>query len=250
MDKTDRLLDPVSRDFCSLDYECAYIDGRSVRMFYKYIESASFKFNSEVIKRGWRRFGCYYFHPVCKDCNECKSLRIDVNNFNYSKSQKRAKKRNSKTSIVVQEPTISSTHIDLYNKFHNYKNIKDGWKQKDISYAEYLENFVDGAGNFGKEVLYIRDQKVIGVDLIDILEDGISSIYFFYDPSYSNLSLGVFSLLYQVEIAKKLNLEWVYLGYWVDGCKAFSYKTNFKPQQILDGFPAIDKEPIWIDTEL
>ncbi len=248
MNKIEDPLYPNSKDFSMLDYECAYIDGLKVRMNYKYVQNATLEFCTAVIQRGWRRFGYYYFHPICKDCNECKSLRIDVDSFTLRKSQKKAKKRNQDTKIIVQKPTITKMHVDLYNNFHNFKSQKDGWKQKNISFRDYRENFVEGAGEFGKEVLYIRDNTLIGVDLIDILEDGISSIYFFYDPSYSNLSLGTYSLLYQIELAKILELRWIYLGYYVEGCKAFAYKPNFTPQQILDGFPSVDVKPIWVDV--
>ncbi len=250
MNKSNELLHPYSRDFSMLDYECAYIPDNKVRMHYKYVPRASTAFCTAVIQRGWRRFGKYYFHPVCKDCNACKSLRIEVGNFTPSKSQKKATKRNTNTRIIVQKPTISQMHINLYDKYHHFKSDKDGWKQKSISYQEYHENFVEGAHEFGKEVLYIVDDKLVGVDLIDILEDGISSIYFFYDPDYARLSLGTFSLLYQIKLAKILELEWIYLGYWVEGCKAFAYKPNFKPHQLLDGFPDIEIIPEWKDIEL
>ncbi len=245
MNKSQNLLNPDSKDFCMLDYECAYIKGNYVRMNYKYVKKATKEFNSAVIKRGWRRFGNYYFHPICDGCNECKSLRINVNEFKLTRSQKKAKNRNRDTKIIVQKPTISSLHLALYNKYHNFKSQKDGWRQKSISSRDYMENFVEGAGDFGKEVLYIKDEKLIGVDLIDIMDDGISSIYFFYDPDFARLSLGTYSLIYQIELAKILELEWIYLGYWVDGCKAFAYKPNFKPQQILDGFPDINIKPTW-----
>jgi len=87
----------------------------------------------------------------------------------------------------------------------------------------------------------------VGVDLIDILDDGISSIYFYHDPDYAHLSLGIFSLLYQIGLAQYNNLDYIYLGYWVDGCKSFAYKTDLKPQQILDGFPDISSAPNWTD---
>jgi arginine-tRNA-protein transferase len=228
-----------------LDYECSYIEGNSVRMNYKYVHDASLAFNAAVIKRGWRRFGNYYFHPICNGCNECKSLRIDVENFTLSRSQKKANNRNKDTRIIVQKPTISNLHLSLYDKYHHFKSKNDGWKHKSITTRNYIENFVEGAGDMGKEVLYIKDDKLIGVDLIDIVEDGISSIYFFYDPDFSRLSLGTYSLLYQIKLAKILDLKWIYLGYYVDGCKAFAYKTNFKPQQILDGFPDIEDKPNW-----
>jgi len=78
---------------------------------------------------------------------------------------------------------------------------------------------------------------LIGVDLIDILDDGISAIYFFYDPEYSKLSLGVYSLLYQIELANILDLEWVYLGYWVDGCRALPINLTSNLKRYWMDFP-------------
>lgn len=228
-----------------LDYECAYLPEKKVRMNYKYVPNASKAFSTAVIHRGWRRFGKYYFHPICEGCNECKSIRINVDEYHYTKSQRRTIKRNKETKIIIQKPTLTQAHVDLYNKYHAYKHGKDEWKFMEISQREYNENFVDGAQDFGKEVLYIRDEKLIGVDLIDILDDGISSIYFYYDPDYNRLSLGTYSLLYQINLANILDLKWVYLGYWVDGCKAFAYKPNFQPQELLDGFPAITEKADW-----
>jgi arginine-tRNA-protein transferase len=214
-------------------------------MHYKHIEEATNQFSSAVIQRGWRRFGKYYFYPICNGCNGCKSLRIDVDKFKLSKSQRRAMKRNKNTRIIIQKPSNSKDHIDLYNKYHNWKAQKDGWRGSSITPREYFENFADGAHKFGKEGLYIRDNKLIGVDLFDIVEDGISSVYFYYDPDYAHLSLGTFSLLYQIDLTKRLGLKYIYLGYWVDGCKAFAYKDNFPPEEILDGFPPLDEEPDW-----
>ncbi len=236
---------PKSTDFSMLDYDCAYLKGKNVRMSYKHIEHATQEYNTALINRGWRRFGLYYFHPICEGCNECKSLRIDVNAFKLRKSQKKAIKRNKNTEIIIQKPTLSRAHIELYNKYHAYKHKQDDWTHRNISPREYKENFVEGAHDFGKEVLYLVNGNLVGVDLIDILDDGISSIYFYYDPDYLNLSLGTYSLLYQVELAKVLDLSWIYLGYWVDGCKAFAYKTKFEPQEILDGFPKVDELSVW-----
>ncbi len=238
---------PKSTDFCTLDYDCSYLKNKKVRMHYKYVTKANMTFNSAVIQRGWRRFGNYYFYPICKDCNECKSLRIDVKKFKPSKSQKKAIKKNKDTHIIVQKPSVDPQYIKLYNKYHQWKDKKDGWNSKNISFSEYYENFVEGAHDFAKEVLYIRDNKLIAVDLIDILEDGISAIYFYYDPDYAKYSLGIYSLIKQIEFAKILNKDYIYLGYWVDGCKAFAYKTNFKGLELLDGFPDLLEKANWIE---
>ena len=245
MNKAQDIFNPPSTDFCMLDYECAYIPGRSVRMNYKFIEKANKDYVTAVVQRGWRRFGKYFFYPICNGCNECKSLRIDAQDFKPSKSQRKAIKKNKETKIHIQRPSISTAHIELYNKYHNFKADKDGWRQRDISHKEYFENFVDGAHNFGREVLYYVGDKLVGVDLIDIVNDGISAIYFYYDPDYAELSLGIYSLLMQIDLAKKLGLRYIYLGYWVDGCQAFAYKRNFKPLELLDGFPDIQQQPQW-----
>jgi len=239
------LLNPPSTDFSMLDYDCAYIPGNKVRMHYKYVSNASKKFATAVITRGWRRFGKYFFHPICNGCSECKSLRINAKEYHFTKSQKKAIRRNKNTKIIVQEPSLTSAHISLYNKYHAHKSRTDNWQHRNISQREYHENFVDGAHDFGKEVLYIVDDKLVGVDLIDVLDDGISSIYFYYDPDYARLSLGTYSLLYQIKLAGILDLPWIYLGYWVDGCKAFAYKPKFQPQEILEDFPHISELPQW-----
>jgi arginine-tRNA-protein transferase len=243
-------LNPPSTDFCSLDYDCSYLPNKKVRMFYKYTSRANKSFVTAVIQRGWRRFGNYYFYPICRDCNACKSLRIDVENFRLSKSQKRVIKKNRETKVHLQEPKWRQSHIKLYNKYHKWKFLKDKWKFNEITGIDYYENFVEGAYDFGKEVVFSKDDKLIGVDLIDILEDGISAIYFFYDPDYAHLSLGTYSLLYQIYLAKEMGLKYIYLGYWVDGCKAFAYKPRFKPQEILDGFPQINETPKWRKFEI
>jgi len=246
MTKENNRLYPQSTDFCTLDYECAYLDGKSVRMNYKYVRNSNMDFNSAVIERGWRRFGNYYFYPICNGCNECKSLRIDVENFKPSKSQRKALNRNKNTTYIIQKPTVTIAHVNLYNKYHAWRSKKSNWKEhSDISKIEYYENFAEGAFDFGKEVLYYIDNKLVGVDLIDITNDGISSIYFYYDPDYERNSLGIYSLVKQVEFAKILNKKWIYLGYWVDGCRSFEYKAKFKPLEILDGFPDIKEAPAW-----
>jgi len=232
-------------EYSILDYECPYLPNRNARMYYRFIPKATKKYASSLIERGYRRFGYSYFHPVCNGCDECKSLRIDVKNFKLSKSQKRVIKKNKDTKIIITKPTITFDHVNLYNKFHKFKSQKSGWNYTEIDLQTYYEEFVVGAHDFGKEILYFKDDKLIGVDLIDILDNGISAIYFFYDPDFEKLSLGIYSLLVEIDIAKKLNLDWIYLGYWVKGCKSFAYKTAFKPYELLDGFYDIYQEPNW-----
>jgi len=249
MNKVYDPLYPASTDFCMLDYTCAYLPDKKVRMRYKHIHHASKEFTTAAVNHGWRRFGKYFFYPICHECDACKSLRIDVNRFSPSKSQRRAIRKNRETKISIQRPSLSKEHISLYNRYHTWKSIKDQWKHREIHQKEYFENFVDGAHDFGREILYHKGGKLIGVDLIDIVNDGISAIYFYHDPEYAPLSLGTYSLLYQIELAKQMKLPYIYLGYWVDGCQAFAYKRNFQPLDLLDGFPDLQVEPDWINSK-
>ena len=224
---------------------CAYLPGKRMRMHSKEVANVSKTFATAVAQRGWRRFGRSFVYPACVDCTECKSIRIDVVKYKYSRSQRKTINKNEETKIVIQEPRITQDHIDLYNKYHLYKADRDGWKHKDISKQEYYGKFVDGAYDFGKELLYFIDDKLVGVDLIDILDDGISSVYCYYDPDYPKFSLGTYSLLYEIKLAEMLGLDWVYLGYWIDGYKAFEYKEKFQPIEILEGYPPISEKPEW-----
>ena len=85
------------------------------------------------------------------------------------------------------------------------------------------------------------------MDLIDIVDDGISSIYCYYDPDYSHLSLGKFSLLKEIDLAKQMGLRWIYLGYYVKGCQSLEYKKDFLPQERLVEYVGLDKSPIWVN---
>ena len=234
-------------EFSTVETSCVYLPEKRMRMHYKYIKNASKKLNSDLTERGWRRFGEYYSRPACKDCNECLSLKIDAFNFKFSKSAKRVMKKNANTKIHIQTPTTTTAHIKLYEKYHLYMSKKKGWKYYPISPALYNELYVQGHGEFGIEILYFIDGKLVGVDLVDICENGISSIYFFYDPDYSQYSLGRYSIYQQILMAQKYSLRWIYLGYYVKDCNSLNYKASYKPHKILVGSPSLKENPIWID---
>ena len=242
---TQYSLRPTAKDCSVSDKPCPYIPNAKMSVNHRQVDIVTQSFASRVTQRGWRRFGRNYIYPECGDCTECKSLRIDVAGFKHSKSQKKAINRNDDTNITIREPSSTQEHVDLYNKYHAYKSQKDGWTHKEISRTEYYETYVSGAFEFGKELRYYIDDKLVCVDLIDILDDGISAVYCYYDPDYPRFSLGTYSLLYQIHLAKTLGLKWVYLGNWIEGYKAFEYKEKFQPLEVLDGFPKIVEQPLW-----
>jgi len=225
--------------------KCSYLDNHEQTTHYKIIENCTSEFCEDMIDRGWRRFGAMFFRPICEDCTSCESFKIDVKNFEFSKSQRRIIRQNTNTKIIITKPQFTQSHLDLFEKYHAHMKDKRGWSHEKTSPQHYYASFVHGHEDFGYEVLYFIEDKLVGVDLIDVLNNGISSIYFYYDPDFSRYSLGTFSMLNQIKIAKESDLDWIYMGYYVKGCQSLEYKSKYKPYKILDGRPWDSDTPIW-----
>ena len=229
----------------SLNDKCSYIKGHTQSTHYKMIENCSTQDCQDLIERGFRRFGKMYFRPICSDCQECQSIKIDAQNFTFSKSAKRVLKKAGHIKSYIQKPTLTQEHLELFKKYHLYMKDRKEWEYHDTTPQHYYQSFVTGHSDFGHEVLYFDENKLIAVDLIDILEDGISSIYFYYDPDYSAYSLGKLSLYKQIQFALGSHKKWIYLGYYVEQCPSLSYKANYKPYVTLKGRPTEYEDFIW-----
>ncbi|WP_455757534.1 arginyltransferase [Sulfurimonas sp.] len=229
----------------SLDDKCSYLENKKQTTYYKVIDNCSSIYNQELIERGFRRFGKMFFRPVCSTCQECQSIKIDVDNYTFSKSSKRIMRKAGHIKSYIQTPNLSQEHIDLFEKYHKHMKDKKGWKYQETTAEHYYNSFVTGHENFGYEIIYFDGDKLIGVDLVDILEDGISSIYFYYDPDYSHLSLGKLSLLLQIKFAQESKKKWIYLGYYVEDCPSLNYKAEYKPYLTLQGRPSQENQYIW-----
>jgi arginine-tRNA-protein transferase len=187
-----------------------------------------------------------FFRPICAECNACESLKIDVKAFELSKSMKRIMKKNAHLRLVVQKPTVSHEHIELFKNYHDYMGNKRGWNTQEVSQKNYYSSFVHAHHDYGYEILYYDNETLIAVDLIDILPNGVSSIYFYYNPKYEKNSLGKYSMYRQILYAKQQNLEWIHMGYYVKECQSLSYKSDYKPHLLLTNRPLDDENPQWI----
>lgn len=230
---------------CTLDEQCSYLENEQQKTHYKIIENCTTDKCAALIERGWRRFGSMFFRPICSTCTACESVKIDVKNYIFSKSKRRVLKKNRDITLKIQRPSMSQTHIDIFNTYHEHMKYKRDWDGQETTPKNYYMSFVHGHQDFGYEVLYFDKNKLIAVDLIDILPNGISSIYFYYDPAYEAHSLGTFSLLKQIEYAQRYDLDWIYLGYYVKGCQSLEYKASYRPLLTLQERPNEDEAFIW-----
>ena len=238
-------MDKVLQETVSED-KCAYLDDSKQTTHYKIIQNCSSEYCELLIERGWRRFGSMFFRPVCQECTKCESLKIDTKDFTYSKSQRRIKRKNSETKMHIRKPKVTAEHLELFEKYHLHMKDKRDWVHSQTDAKHYYASFVHGHGDFGYEILYFIENKLVGIDLVDILPNGISSIYFYYDPDYEHHSLGTYSMLQQIQIAKDNNLDWIYMGYYVKECQSLAYKSRYTPYKILEGRPSETTIPTWL----
>lgn len=225
--------------------KCSYIDNLSQTTHYKIIENCSLETCSSMIERGWRRFGIMFFRPVCEHCEACESLKIDVQNYTFSKSERRILKKNQDLKIVIGHPTLTKDHLEVHEKYHTFMQAKKDWDATPSTAKHYYASFIQGHETYGYEILYLLNDTLIAIDIVDILPNGISSTYFFYDPKYEKRSLGKYSLLQQILLAKQKDLDWIYLGYYVKECNSLNYKAQYKPLYKLQGRPDDHEVDIW-----
>ncbi|MBN2616950.1 MAG: arginyltransferase [Spirochaetales bacterium] len=210
--------------------ECPYINTEKYKQRYavlKDLDTVEFDF---MLHNGWRHFGYYFFMPNCDNCNKCIPIRTLVNDFTPTKSQKRnLKKNDSVIEVSFEKPEFTKEIYEIYSK-HSLIKFNQKTEEKD-----FIESFFSDAlkGN-SLLSLYRIENKLVGVGFLDISETGLSSVYFCYDPQYSKMGLGVYSVLKEIEYSKNMGKDYYYLGYYVKGNQSMEYKASYTPSEILD----------------
>ena len=136
-------------------------------------------------------------------------------------------------------------HADLLNAWQAEMSRRKGWPPVIVDRGEYAEGFVGPPCAFAGEGRYFDGGRLVGVDLVDWLPGGLSSAYFYYDPAWRPLGPGVFSVLQEIEFCRAHGLPHLYLGYWIAACLSMSYKSQFRPHELLAGRPDDDEKAVW-----
>lgn len=222
---------------------CPYISGRTERkVFTHLINQDAQKLHDALSHGGFRRSQNIAYRPACDGCNACVSVRVPVATFDWTRGFRRTRKRN--LDLVTHEMAASATS-EQYSLFRNYidKRHDDGG-MADMTVLDFSsminESFVNTRlieyrlpGDITLAGKPMRGGELIGVSLVDRLQDGLSMIYSFYDPVPKDRGLGTFMILDHIERAQKLGLPYVYLGYWVADSQKMNYKSRFLPQERL-----------------
>lgn len=213
---------------------CGYLPDQTWRLEYEFVRQLSPREYRDRLEAGWRRFGTMLFRPRCPACSACQSLRVDVARFRPNRSQRRCRAVNAGTTrLVIGPPAVTPEKLDLYDRYHAFQADFKGWPDHSPKDAdEYARSFVDNPFPTLEWCFYLGD-RLVGVGYVDDLPGCLSAIYFFYDPAERRRSLGTWNVLCQIEHAAGRRLPYVYLGYYVAGCRSMAYKARFVPHQLL-----------------
>ncbi|MEM6453704.1 MAG: arginyltransferase [Acidobacteriota bacterium] len=228
---------------------CSYLPDERARYHYRVIADCDPQTYTHLLTCGWRRFGRLFFRPVCAACIACRSLRIDVAAFTPSRSQRRARARNDDLRVRLGRPRVDARRLELYHRYHRAQAADRGWRDTAIDPRTYAHTFIEGAESFGHELTYWLGDQLLAVALVDILPSAMSAVYCYYDPSQRSRSLGVNSVLYQIELARAREIDHLHLGYWVEGNASMRYKSRYQPHELLEGRPALDGTACWRRVE-
>jgi arginyl-tRNA--protein-N-Asp/Glu arginylyltransferase len=229
--------------------ECSYLPDVLATLQISLISSMTPEEHGGQMERGYRRFGMQVFRPACGACIECRSMRIPVQEFSPTGSQRRVLRQNRHIRAELHTAYVTAGHVELFNVYHQFMGGHRGWPVQHVDAETYHRDFVLDPARTGRQWLYFDEEngdKLVGVALMDEVPGAISLVYFYYDPAWRGQSPGTFSILNQLLYAKAAGLEYAYFGYWVKGCQSLAYKSRFTPHEILLGLPADDEPAVWV----
>ena len=185
---------------------------------------------SDLVRAGFRRSGVFTYRPYCDACSECVPVRIPVALLEPNRSQRRALARHADLVAAQTSLAFHEEHYALYQRYQAERHTGGGMDRDNRDqYSHFLlQTHVDS------RLIEFREGGVLRMaSIMDMLPDGISSVYTFYDPQLPHASLGTYAILWQLLLCRELALPYLYLGYWIRGSRKMAYKANFRPLEGL-----------------
>lgn len=235
--KAQEILHRRIRFYLTSPAPCPYLDGAVERKVFANLAVDDAEDLHDVLSHyGFRRSQNIIYRPSCPSCNACKPTRVPIADFTRSKRWRRVWNRNKTLTRRPIPPKATTEQYRLLKRYLDARHFEGG--MADMSLQDYVA-MIEGSP-IPSVIFEYRDgpeedAPLIAAAIADVLKDGLSMVYSFFDPDLSERSLGKYIILDHIEHARELGLSYVYLGYWVSGSRKMGYKADFRPLEVLDG---------------
>ena len=217
--------------YATQPHACSYLpDEQATTLFLDPSQPMDANVYADLSEMGFRRSGDHLYRPHCQNCNACVPARIPAARFTPNRQQKRIIKRNADLVVTAARPSFNEEYFDLYRRYIEtrhadgdmYPPSRDQFSTflvRDLPFCWFYEFRLEG--------------RLMAVAVCDLLPNGLSAVYTFYEPDEERRSLGRFAILWQIGETARLGLQAVYLGYWIKNCRKMNYKTQYRPIELF-----------------
>ncbi|MGK0499986.1 MAG: arginine-tRNA-protein transferase [Oceanicoccus sp.] len=217
--------------FATHPHPCSYLDDkRATTLFIDPEATIDAHTYSQLADLGFRRSGSHIYRPHCDSCRACTPARVSTAEFKPSRNQRKIINRNKDITVEQVSDISGDEFYQLYERYISLRHSDgDMYPPDRDQYQSFLSNNIGNSRFYG----FFLARQLVALAVTDVMDNGLSAIYTYFDPQMERRSLGRYAILWQIEQCQQLGVDYLYLGYWIKECRKMSYKTDYRPLQLL-----------------